>query len=155
MGLEIEHKYLVKNDSFLPLCRKELTRNITQGYLSREPERTVRVRLTEFPYSTRPACAFLTIKGVTEADTREEFEYSIPTADARRLLQLCTGNIISKTRYIVPHGEFVWEVDVFHGRHQGLRIAEIELGGSRHDYPLPPFAGEEVTGNPAYYNSAL
>lgn len=55
----------------------------------------------------------------------------------------------------MPFQGYTWEVDIFQGARQGLRVAEIELPESRHDYPLPPFAGKEVTGDPAYYNSNL
>lgn len=156
MSLEIEHKYLVINNSYLQLCTREATRHILQGYLNRSPVSTVRIRLIEFPASPLSAPrAFITIKGITLDDTRAEYEYEIPAADAPELLKMCRGNIIDKTRYIVPFGGHTWEVDIFHGHNQGLQVAEIELERSTHDYPLPPFAGEEVTGNPAYYNSAL
>ena len=152
MALEIEHKYLVTDDSYLSLCDKTRTMRISQGYLNRCPERTVRVRLTETAGSR---IGFITIKGRTIDDTRAEYEYEIPAGDAARMIEMCEGNIIVKTRYIVPYHEHVWEVDIFEGKHAGLRIAEIELKEITHSYPLPPFAGKEVTGDPQYYNSAL
>lgn len=152
MALEIEHKYLAADDSYLSLCDPSLTRRISQGYLCRVPERTVRVRLTE----TGGVCrGFLTVKGRTEGDTRVEYEYEVPHEEARMMLGMCEGEPIVKTRYIVPYEGHTWEVDVFEGSHAGLVIAEIELPSSTHSYPLPPFAGREVTGDPRYYNSAL
>ncbi|MBD5232273.1 MAG: CYTH domain-containing protein [Bacteroidales bacterium] len=153
MALEIEHKYLVVTDDYLALCDPAKTRRITQGYLSRVPERTVRVRITEMADGS--VAAFLTVKGRNAGDTRLEFEYAIPADDARHLLTLCEGHLIIKTRYIVPYAGHTWEVDIFEGAHSGLQVAEIELPQSTHNYPLPPFAGPEVTGNPRYYNSAL
>ena len=72
------------------------------------------------------------------------------------LAECCKGHLIEKTRYIVDAGKGLrWEVDVFHGRHEGLVVAEIELPTEDTPYTLPSFIGEEVTGNPAYYNSVL
>lgn len=152
MAFEIEHKYLVTGDSYLELCDSRQTRGIRQGYLSRDPERTVRVRTV---LTGGKQLGFITVKGKNRGDTRLEFEYPVPYAQAEQMLSLCAGSIVEKTRYLVPFQGYTWEVDIFQGARQGLRVAEIELPESRHDYPLPPFAGKEVTGDPAYYNSNL
>ncbi len=123
-------------------------RKIAQGYLCRDAQCVVRVRIADDR-------AFLTVKGDTVKDTRPEFEYEIPLSDARAMLHLCSGTVITKTRYVVPYEGHVWEVDEFDGKLQGLVIAEIELEESTHGYMLPPFAGCEVTDNAAYYNSNL
>ncbi len=146
MALEIEHKYLVKNDSYKELAKNTI--HILQGYLCRDPERTVRVR-------TWNDKAFLTVKGKTINDTRQEYEYSIPYCDAIKMFDLCQGEILEKIRYIVEYDGFIWEVDEFHGIKEGLITAEIELRDSHSVYSIPPFVGCDVTGNPAYYNSNL
>lgn len=146
MSFEIEHKYIVINNGYLPLASAAY--QIIQGYLSRDPSRTVRVRL-------KGEKAFITIKGITNGDTRREYEYEIPTEDAKELLSICEPPLISKTRFIVPYGNLVWEIDRFDNRTPPLTIAEVELDYSRHDYEIPPFVGKEVTGDPAYYNSNL
>lgn len=146
MALEIEHKYLVKDSSYRNLATSSV--RIMQGYLCRQPERTVRVRI-------KGDKGFLTIKGVSRGDTREEYEYEVPVDEARRLLNMCEGRVLDKTRYFVPCGHYIWEVDEFHGDLAPLVTAEIELQKSTRDYPLPNFIGEEVTGNPLYYNSNL
>jgi len=146
MGIEIEHKYLVRTDGYKAMS--EYSHRIRQGYLSRRAGGTVRVRT----YDDR---GYLTVKGRNCGDARLEFEYEIPLGDAEQMLELCEGHIIDKTRYIVHYGGHCWEIDEFHGQHQGLAVAEIELEASGHDYALPPFVGEEVTGNPAYYNSNM
>lgn len=122
--------------------------SLTQGYLCRDEQCVVRVRIADDR-------AFLTVKGRTVKDTRPEFEYEIPPADAEAMLALCREDTIAKTRYVVPYAGYVWEVDEFHGKLQGLVLAEIELEESTHEYELPPFAGREVTDNAAYYNSNL
>lgn len=146
MGKEIEHKYLVKNEMFKQMASSST--KIKQGYLSREPSRTVRVR-------TKAHTAFLTIKGITTDDTRDEFEYEIPYEDGVKLLAMCQPPIVEKTRYLVKFDDMVWEVDQFHGNHDGLVTAEVELPYSGYAYNLPPFVGKNVTGDPRYYNSNL
>ncbi len=145
MGKEIEHKYLVISDSFKENAL--FSYDIIQGYLCKDKERVVRIRICD-------SKAYLTIKGETIGDSRLEFEYEIPLSDAENMLPLCVGNVINKTRWIVMFDGNKWEVDVFHNRNVPT-LAEIELPSSDYPYKLPPFVGEEVTGNPAYYNSNL
>lgn len=147
MAKEIERKFLVENTNFeaFSTCRHE----IMQGYLSRRIDATVRVRIMDDR-------AFLTVKGRNHGVVRDEWEYEIPVADARDMLQRCAeGSVISKTRYLVPFGGYTWEVDAFHGAHEGLIVAEIELPSAETSFPLPSFVGREVTGDPRYYNSNL
>lgn len=146
MAVEIEHKYLVVSTEYREMAKRSL--RIRQGYLSRRTGGTVRVRVTD-------DCGFLTVKGRTDGDTRLEFEYAVPLEDALSMLRLCEGNIIDKTRYFVEYEGWLWEVDEFHSVEGHLVIAEIELQTSGKDYPLPPFVGREVTGDPAYYNSNM
>ena len=146
MGIEIEHKYLVVNDKYRNMASS--SHRIMQGYLSREPQRTVRIRVKDNQ-------GFITIKGKNVGDTRAEFEYPIPIDDAMQLLNMCLPTVIEKTRYLVPFEGHTWEVDEFHGASQGLVVAEIEIGNSNQQYTLPPFVGQNVTGNPDYYNSNL
>lgn len=65
------------------------------------------------------------------------------------------GNVLSKTRHIVRYGGRKWEIDEFHGRHEGLVVAEVEIESEDAWVEIPDFIGEEVTGNPMYYNSVL
>lgn len=146
MALEIEHKYLVCGTSYRDMASEHHT--IRQGYLNRLPERTVRVR-------TLDRRGFLTVKGKNTGDVRLEFEYEIPYADALELLSLCEEGIVEKTRYIVLFGGLEWEVDEFHGTREGLVVAEVEIPESGAIYSIPPFASQNVTGDPRYFNSNL
>ena len=146
MGMEIEHKYLVTGDDYRRMACE--TCEIKQGFLSRVPERVVRVRV-------RDDKGFITIKGKGSAAAHPEFEYEVPLVDAIEMLALCEPPIIEKTRHIVMHEGNRWEVDEFHGDLQGLVIAELEVSSEDYRYSLPPFVGEEVTGDPRYYNSQL
>ena len=146
MAKEIERTFLVDDDSFKEMAI--LTVHILQGYLNRDPERTVRIRILN-------DSAFITVKGKTEGCERDEFEYEIPLEDGLQMLKLCYGKILDKTRYIVPFEGFTWEVDEYHGALEGLVVTEVELKHVNDKITLPPFAGHEVTGDPKYYNSQL
>lgn len=146
MALEIERKFLVKDPSFINEATS--SRHIEQGYLSTDTNATVRVRI----YDDK---ALITVKGKTDGIARSEWEYPIPLNDAREMLTLCHGIVIRKDRYIIPYNGFIWEVDVFTGKYDGLCVAEIELPSPDTPFPLPPFIGQEVSGDPRYYNSML
>ena len=148
--MEIERKYLVTSD-----CYKEMVvarYHIIQGYISREKTGTVRVRITDDK-------AYLTIKGKPAAGhlARYEWEKEIDVHDAEELMKLCQGTIIDKTRWIVPAAEegLKWEVDEFHGKHEGLVVAEIELEREDQSFEKPDFIGDEVTHDPRYYNANM
>lgn len=146
MALEIERKYLVADDSWRD--NNPAGTRMSQGYLSRDSGRTVRVRLAGEK-------AWLTIKGAAEGISRAEFEYEIPPADASELLGLCVPAVIDKTRYRIPFGGHVWEVDVFHGENEGLVVAEVELGDEAEMPELPPWVDQEVSADRRYANSCL
>lgn len=146
MPNEIERKFLVKDTRWKALGNGKLFR---QGYLSLEPERTVRVRVAGDK-------GFLTIKGKTTGVTRAEYEYEIPVSEAASMLDnLCAGPRIEKMRYRIHHAGQIWEVDEFLGDNAGLVVAEIELESEDQQIDLPEWVGEEVSGDPRYYNSNL
>lgn len=146
MGIEIEKKFLLTGSAWKNLTTGTVYR---QGYLSSQKERTVRVRIIN-------DIGFLTIKGASVGATRMEYEYNIPIEDAKTLLdQLCEKPIIEKKRYKIDFGGFTWEVDEFFGENEGLVVAEIELESEDQEFEKPEWVGEEVTGDPRYYNSNL
>lgn len=147
MAVEIERKFLVKDDSW----REQATRKFySQGYLSREKGRTVRVRRVGLK-------AFLTVKGATtQGCSRNEYEYEIPLNDGEELLDnLCYHPLIEKYRYLVEFDGMVWEIDEFLGENSPLVVAEIELEHVEQPFAKPLWVGEEVTGDARYYNSSL
>jgi adenylate cyclase len=144
MATEIERKFLVKGTPW----RQGAGTRYSQGYLSREKERTVRVRVAGEK-------AFLTIKGLSRGASRAEFEYGIPVADAEQLLKLCDGPIIEKNRYVIEHAGATWEVDEFLGDNIGLVVAEIELKSEDQQFERPSWVGAEVTHEQRYFNSSL
>lgn len=146
MAQEIEYKYLVKNDGYRKISIESVL--IRQGYLNRDPERTVRIR-------TKGNRGYLTVKGKNEGAVRAEFEYEIPLEDAEKMLALCRPPLLEKVRFIVPFDGHVWEVDEFLGHKAGLVTAEIELPDEHEAFSIPDFIGENVTGRLEYYNSNL
>lgn len=150
MPVEIERKFLLKGE---PPHVSGL--EMTQGYLCKDPERTVRVRIEGARGEDGQSRAVLTVKGVAEGITRPEYEYNIPVAEARELMELCAGSLIEKTRYLHRIGPHVWEVDVFHGENHGLIVAEIELGDESETFDRPEWVGDEVSFDPRYSNSSL
>ena len=102
------------------------------------------------------AVGYITVKGRNAGAVRDEWEYTIPAADAEAMLKLCPeGSVLSKTRYLVDFGGRTWEVDEFHGHLEGLVVAEVELDDENADVEMPPFVSVEVTGDERYYNSNL
>lgn len=147
MAREIERTYLVAGEGW----REKADRGsrIEQGYLSIDPDRTVRVRITADRSAT------LTVKGRTVGAERSEFEYEIPYAEGLSLLELCLTPIVEKTRFLVEEDGDTWEVDVFEGANQGLVITEVELDDPAVTPSLPDWVGKDVTGDPRFYNANL
>ena len=147
MAQEIERKFLVKGDFKADAFKAT---RITQGYLCSVPERTVRVRV-------KGDKGFITIKGIGNESgaSRFEWEKEIPVAEVQDLLKICEPGVIDKTRYLVKSGEFTFEVDEFYGDNEGLTVAEVELPSEDAAFDKPNWLGDEVTGDPRYYNSML
>ncbi|MDY0286981.1 MAG: CYTH domain-containing protein [Bacteroidales bacterium] len=147
MMVEIERKFLVKG-AFPAL--EYVHEPIKQGFLSTDPKRTVRVRIG----GTR---GYITVKGPGDPSgiMRFEWEHEITLQEATALLELCEPGAIYKTRYRIPAGKHVFEVDVFHGENQGLILAEIELQSPTDEFIRPEWLGDEVTGDIRYFNAYL
>lgn len=146
MGIEIERKFLVTDDSWRTLA--DTGTPYEQGYLSSNRDCSIRVRI-------EGEQARLNIKSATLGIVRTEYEYGIPVEEARELLDNFCGNTVTKIRYLVPFAGRTWEVDVFSKENTGLVVAEIELENEEENPELPPWAGEEVSGDPRYYNTEL
>jgi adenylate cyclase len=146
VGEEIERKFLVSGEAWRETAEGTRYR---QGFLSTEPERTVRVRVAG-PRGS------ITVKGKSVGARRAEFEYEIPVADAERMLDtLCQRPLIEKVRYTLAVGPHTWEIDVFEGSNAGLLVAEIELSSEDEAFEKPEWVGDEVTDDPRYFNSNL
>lgn len=150
MGIEIERKFLLKNDDW----RKAVisSSRIRQGYMQNDAHATVRVRLIDDE-------AYLTLKAPRSASgvSRLEYNYPIPAAEAAELLDaICTPPLLEKIRHFVPaENGLMWEIDEFTGANAGLVVAELELPAEDAPYIRPDWLGDEVTGDVRYYNSYI
>ncbi len=146
MGIEIERKFLVVRERWRPSTPGL---HIRQGYLTTNPDTTVRVRMAG-------ERGVLTVKGPTQGLSRSEFEYEIPAADAREMLDtLCARPHIDKHRYIEVIDGHRWEIDVFHGDNEGLIVAELELPTADAVFSRPDWVGDDVSHDRRYFNSHL
>ena len=145
MGTEIERKFLVRDVSVVNDADGIPYR---QGYLSTVPERTVRSGSPGITPTSRS-------RGRIPARRGRSSSTRIPVVDARELLPMCVPPLIEKTRYRIEHDGLTWEVDVFEGENAGLVVAEVELPSADTPVDIPAWAGDEVTGDPRYYNANL
>ena len=147
MALEIEHKFLLRDDSWRDLA--DDGQRMCQGYLAGNERMSIRVRVAG-------AQAWLNIKHAQSLTVRREFEYLIPLHDAEEILQhVCEQGQVDKTRYRVPVANHVYEIDVFHGANEGLIVAEIELRQEGEHFQRPSWLGEEVSQDRRYLNHYL
>ena len=147
MSFEIERKFLVCGDAWRQLTTSQTP--IRQAYLACDGKASIRIRIKDNSTAT------LTVKSRPVDVRRLELEYPIPVLEAEALIQLRQGLVIEKVRHVVPWGDLAWEIDVFSGENAGLIIAEMELQHEDQHVDLPGWIGAEITGQRAYYNSAL
>lgn len=147
MALEIEHKFLVKNNDWQKYVIKSI--EYKQGYLISDNKKSVRIRTTQNK-------AWINIKSATIGTQRHEYEYEVPISDSLEMLdKLCEKPLIEKTRHFVSSEQHTWEIDVFKGDNQGLIVAEIELSEIGEYFHIPDWIGLEVTQDLRYYNNML
>ncbi len=147
MAIEIERKFLLKNDSW----RQHIERSfdMRQGYLSSDVQSSVRIRICD-------GRADINVKSTRDGIYRLEFEYPIPLADGEEMLRsVAYRPLIEKTRHIVNWGGHCWEIDEFRGDNADLTVAEIELQSRDEPFEHPPWLGQEVSTDARYYNSNL
>ena len=153
MGIEIERKFLLVDDSWRAAI--EHSEPMAQGYLvgaqalrDGSARASVRARITGDQ-------AWLNIKAATAGIARAEFEYVIPTSDARALLDTLCDGVLEKIRHHVRVDSVLFEIDEFLGQNQGLLVAEVELPAVDAAFPRPAWLGREVSALTRYYNVNL
>jgi len=145
MGIEIERKFIVTGDEWREGAEPVF---YSQAYLCSTPGQTTRVRIGGDK-------AYITIKGKTTGISRKEFEYEIPVDEAGQIMSICPLPPVEKYRSRIEWKNKIWEVDEFTGLNKGLIIAEIEMESEDENLDLPPWVGEEVSGQSKYYNALL
>jgi adenylate cyclase len=147
MAKEIERKFLVASTDWRPAV--ESSTSIVQFYLAISAERSIRIRIRD------GRSARLTLKFGAVSGERDEFEYSVPLADAREMMQFAVGSVIRKVRHHVRHRGYLYEVDVYNDVLEGLVVAELETRDRVAPEMLPPWLGREITGEIRYSNASL
>jgi adenylate cyclase len=153
MGIEIERKFLLRDDSWR--AQVEHSERIAQGYLvgaaalaAGHARASVRVRRAG-------AAAWLNIKAARLGVERAEYDYPIPPDDADALLATLCDGVLSKQRHHVTVDGTLFEIDEFLGDNAGLVVAEVELPQADAPFPRPPWLGYEVSALARYYNVNL
>lgn len=147
MAVEIERKFLLLSDDWK--AHVEYSLEMKQGYLSRDAQSSVRIRICN-------GQADINIKSTRDGIYRLEYEYPMPLGDAEELLRLVAHRpIIHKTRHILHWQGHCWEIDEFHAENAPLVVAEVELKHVDETFERPPWLGTEVSTDARYYNSNL
>ena len=146
MALEIERRFLIKNDTWKQFITKRVF--IEQGYLSKSLDNwIIRIRFDGKDFK-------IALKKHIESFTNFEFEYSIPQKDGETIMSNLS-NTIKKERFFLEVEKKSWIIDCFKGNNYPLKIAEIELSKEEEDLSLPSFISKEITGLTKYSNFSL
>ncbi len=148
MGIEIERKFLLKNDHWKEIAKEGIA--YRQGYFSGAKKASLRIRVEGNK-------AKFNIKSLDNSHIRrQEYEYTLPLSEAEEMLDtLCDRPLIEKVRYHVPYQGHIWEIDIFSGDNAGLMVAEIELQNENEKFAVPTWIGKEVSDDMRYYNINL
>ena len=146
MALEIERRFLIKNDNWKEFVTKKIY--IEQGYLSKNlDDWIIRIRFSGKEFK-------IALKKHIESFTSFEFEYSIPRKDGETIMSNLS-NTIKKDRYFLEIEKKYWIIDCFKENNYPLEIAEIEMSNEKEDLTLPSFISKEITGLKHYSNFCL
>ena len=146
MALEIERRFLIKNDNWKEFITKKLY--IEQGYLSKSLDGWI-IRIRFIGKKSKIA-----LKKHIKGFTNFEFEYSIPRSDAETIMSNLSSKI-KKERFFLEIEKKSWIIDCFKEKNYPLKIAEIELSKEEEDLNLPSFISKEITGLTYYSNFSL
>lgn len=146
MALEIERRFLIKNDKWKNYVTKKTF--IEQGYFSTDSnDWTIRIRSENKKFK-------LTLKKLISNFTNHEFEYEIPSEEGKLIISKLTNKIFKERFYLFINQKY-WVVDIFKDKNHPLQIAEIELRNEEEEIEIPTFLSKEITGIQMFSNSHL
>ena len=146
MALEIERRFLVKNDDWKEFITKKIC--IEQGYLSYKlDDWIIRIRFNGVNFK-------IALKKHIENFTNFEFEYLIPNSDGEKIMSNLR-NTIKKDRFFLEVEKKQWIIDSFKDKNFPLQVAEIELSKEEEEFTLPTFVSKEITGLKNFSNFSL
>ncbi len=142
--MEIERKFLI---GALPDLKEHRHSEIIQGYISFSPEIRVR-RLDDKYYRTEKGEGMI---------MREEYEWEIDKETAEKMFNEVKTNLIEKTRYYIPYGKHIIELDIYKGIFKGLVVAEVEFESleEAHKFTPPEWFLEDISEKREYRNKIL
>ena len=153
MGIEIERKFLLRDDSWR--AQVERSEHLAQGYLVGAAALAAGLARASVRVRRAGDGAWLNIKAARSGIERAEYDYAIPPDDADALLATLCDGVLSKRRHHVRVGGALFEIDEFLGDNAGLVVAEVELPRADAPFPRPPWLGREVSALVRYYNVNL
>ena len=146
MGLEIERRFIIKNDQWKEFVTHKTF--IEQGYLSNNLEDwIIRLRFDGKNFK-------IALKKHIKNFTNYEYEYSIPTNEGKSIMATLKDTI-KKERYFLEVDQRNWIVDCFKDKNFPLKIAEIELIEEKEEVIIPTFLSKEITGLKYFSNFSL
>ena len=146
MALEIERRFLIKNDNWKKFITNRIF--IEQGYLSKNlDDWIIRIRFTGKDFK-------IALKKHIANFTNFEFEYAIPQKDGETIMSNLS-NTIRKERFFIEVEKKSWIIDCFKENNYPLKIAEIELSNEKEYLSIPSFVSKEITGLKDYSNFSL
>ena len=146
MALEIERRFLIKNDKWKEFITHKTF--IEQGYLSYDlKDWIIRIRFNGKNFK-------IALKKHIKNFTNYEYEYTIPTSEGEKIMSTLT-NTIRKERFYLEVYQKDWIIDCFKDKNYPLEIAEIELMEEKEDIIIPPFLSKEITGLKIFTNFNL
>lgn len=152
--MEIERKFAVEKipDNLEGYHQKK----IEQGYLCHDP--ILRIRKSNNQYILTYKSKLGIDENSSKAIVVNETELMLNQISYESLKGKAEGNIIKKTRYIIPlDSELVAELDVFGGKLLGLVIVEVEFPNkeSADKFIAPEWFGEDLSKDSRFGNYYL
>ena len=157
MNIEIERKFLIRMPSSNNLnAQKDVcVKNLEQTYLTSDGSYNARVRSIDEGGRVRYV---KTVKRRISVLSCYEDEFEISEAQYQEELKNAdkSKTAIKKTRYCIPFGEHIVEIDVF-PFWSDRAILEVELKNEDEEFSLPSFVEiiKEVSDDKRYKNTNL
>lgn len=152
--MEIEKKFIVKK--LPPNLERYEKKQMEQGYLCVNP--VVRIRKSNQKYILTYKSRMGLEQEQTDARINHEVEVPLTREGYEHLKEKVDDHLICKTRYIIPLSQgYLGELDVFHGRLEGLYFVEVEFPNREEaqNFVPPEWFGANVSDDERYTNSFL
>ena len=152
--MEIEKKYLIKQ---MPDHLEQYDKwELEQCYLCEHQSIRIRRKNDEYilTYKNRPVDSG---KGTNPLCLAQEMEAPLTKEAYEHLKEKADGICIVKTRYRIPYGDHIIELDIFHEKYDGICLAEVEFTSIEEgqNFIPPDWFGRDVSGDIRYTNGYM